>query len=194
MSSHFWWTMATSPFALWVAALLVVFTKPQTPPMGKAGSEVICAKPIQWSIFGLLMAASFVWTAIFVKSWPFLFVSAPGIFLFMFVGEPRELRVNLDQRTYVITSGWPLLRRQWDGPLSDVSRIRIPCSNGTYLLTVCWKQLKRWKRAPGAMTMGEYRSREQVLAAADRLMETWGINVPVGEPGPSGHQQWHHKA
>jgi len=39
-NSHFWWTMAASPFALWVAAILVMFTKPQTPQTGRTGSEI----------------------------------------------------------------------------------------------------------------------------------------------------------
>jgi len=186
--------MATSPFALWIAAILVMFTKPRTPHTARAGSELVHAKPIQWSIFGLLMAASLVWTALFVKSWPLLFISTPVIFLFLFVGEPQELRVDLEQKTYIVTSGWPLLRRQWDGPLRDVSRIRIPSSNSTYSMIIYWKRLKRWKTPPRAITMGEYHSREQVLAATDRLMEVWGINVPVGEPGPGGHQQWRHRS
>lgn len=112
-----------------------------------------------------------------------LISSAIEILIFMWVGTPKELTINLDEKTYRIKSGWPYLQKCWDGSLQDVARLMVAYSNSNMSLIVLWKPMKRWKTQPSRFTIGRYSSRPQAEAVALRIMEEWDINVPINEPG-----------
>jgi len=190
--------MVTSPFILWVAAGIVFFVRRQGLYEQQSGSKVRYAVPTQFSISGLLFAASFLWAIAYTPSasyWPIdvMFV-LPSLALVCLLG-PREVRIDLEKRTYRFTSGWAVLRKQRDGPLEDISRLRMERIRGTcYTLVLDWKSLKRWDGRPFSLGIGQFTSRAEAEAAADHVLQLLDINVPVGDPGPDSYQQWRRRA
>ena len=178
----FWLTMALSPFGLWVIAIVFVCFSGGLTRTKQVGTKVFYFKPVQWMIFGLLMSVSFVWVALIVQrpsDWFICVICGVAIWLFMWAGSPREMQVDLDKKTYRIITGWPLLTRQWEGPLNDVSELAIASGKYNKFLKVRWKTSNKHKRQPPKIVLGEFLSQRAAEAAAVTVMDEWSIVVPV---------------
>ena len=182
MDAHFWWTMATSPFILWVAAVLVMLTSPGGSYVRKTGSEILYGRPSQQIIFALLVALSCLWMVCLLwntpNRWVMVGVSGFLALFFLWGFQPYTLQVDLDRRTYRLTRGWPLLQRHWSGSLNDVVRMVARDGKNNTFLSVEWKALRPRGSRP-RVSLGSYRSQQAAQAAAAEVQEAWGIRVPV---------------
>ena len=183
-NAHFWWTMATkTPFALWLVAVIVFFAQKEESYGRKQGSETLYSPPPQSTLFGLLMAVSFVWMVCLLwrtSDGPSMAVALSMLgMLILFLFRPYTLRVDLERRTYRLASGWPPLQRRYSGSLDDVAWLKTVRAKGTTSLIVVWKSTGSfWGEIP-SVRLGYYHRTRPAEAAAVEIQAAWAIRVPV---------------
>ena len=179
MDVDFWWTMATkTPFAIWLAALIVFSTQKGGNYGRRQGSKLVYSSPWQFVLFGLVMTASSIWMGFFLWNTPERWLIVPEVsllaLLFLWLFQPYTLQIDCKQKTYCLANGWPLIQRRRRGSLTDVEQFRIVYAKGDSVLVVVWKG-----RGPRTTRLGSYRGQAQAEAAATEVQAAWGIKVPV---------------
>ncbi len=183
LNAHFWWIMATkTPFGLWLVAIILFLAQKEGCYGRRQGSEILYSPPPQSTLFGLLMAASFVQIACLLwrtSDSPSIAVAVSILgLLLLLLFRPYTLRVDLERRTYRLASGWPPLQRGYSGRLDDVAWLKTVRATGTTSLLVVWKSTgSYWGEIP-SVRLGYYYTTRQAEADAAETQAAWAIRVP----------------
>lgn len=175
----FYWAMATrTPFGLWLAAWIVLFTQRYGLFQKGTGSHLRYARPMQLRISPLMFLAGMVWALLIIGSfstmWRLEVLGILGALLYVYLTSgPSEMRIDLDRKTFKAIEGPPLVPKTWEGPLADLTSINIAYNVGVYSLHLHWKGRVR------GICVGKFNTRPKAEDGADELASRLRINVPI---------------